>query len=118
MGDSTDDEFAWVHEFQGAVTVCDPAGIVLAMNAASARMFEKDGGSDLIGRSLVDCHPEPARGKLLALLHERRANAYTIEKRGVRKLIYQTPWTRNGVFAGLVEISLELPAELPHFVRG
>ena len=48
--------------------------------------------------------------------HER--NVYTIEKNGVRKLIYQSPWYQNGEFAGLVEISLEIPEQMPHFVRG
>jgi transcriptional regulator with PAS, ATPase and Fis domain len=114
---SAQDLYAWIDEFPGAVTVCDGEGIVLAMNDASAKTFEKDGGRALIGKSLVDCHPEPARGKLLALLRERRANAYTIEKNGVRKLIYQVPWTRDGQFAGLVEIAFQLPSELPHFVR-
>jgi hypothetical protein len=27
-------------------------------------------------------------------------------------------WYANGIFAGLVELSLELPETLPHFVRG
>ena len=44
-------------------------------------------------------------------------NVYTIEKHGIKKLIYQAPWYRDGEFAGLVELAIELPAELPHFVR-
>ena len=44
-------------------------------------------------------------------------NAYTIEKNGIKKLIYQTPWFMDGKFSGLVEISLPLPEELPHFIR-
>jgi hypothetical protein len=59
----------WVKEFAGAVTVCDPAGII------------------------------------------------TIEKAGKKKLIYQTPWHTEGEYRGFVELSLELPAEMPHFVR-
>jgi hypothetical protein len=39
------------------------------------------------------------------------------EKNGVRKLIHQIPWFAQEVFAGVVELSFELPAELPHFVR-
>lgn len=42
---------------------------------------------------------------------------YTIEKQGRRKLVYQTPWYEAGAVAGLVEVVLELPAEMPHFVR-
>ncbi len=45
-------------------------------------------------------------------------NVYTIEKRGTRKLIYQTVWRRDGgAIGGLVEFSMELPDELPHYVR-
>ena len=46
-----------------------------------------------------------------------QTNVYTIEKKGVKKLIYQTPWYHDGAFAGLVELGLEIPAEMPHFVR-
>jgi len=46
-----------------------------------------------------------------------RVNAYTIEKRGVRKLIYQAPWFRDGIVQGLVELSLEIPDAMPHFIR-
>ena len=35
----------------------------------------------------------------------------------MRKLIYQSPWYRDGAYAGFVELSLEIPAEMPHFVR-
>ena len=66
----------------------------------------------------MDCHPEPARHKLLHLLETQGTNAYTIEKNGVKKLIYQSPWYKdNGEFGGLVELSLEIPMEMPHFVR-
>ena len=51
------------------------------------------------------------------LLETGKANAYTIEKKGVRKLIYQEAWFLDGEVAGLVEMSLELPPEMPHHVR-
>jgi hypothetical protein len=51
------------------------------------------------------------------MLATGQANVYTIEKDGVKKLIYQAPWYREGEYAGFVEISLEIPAEMPHFVR-
>jgi hypothetical protein len=107
----------WTDGFPGAVTVCDRAGIILDMNDTAALMFAADGGRALIGRNLLDCHPEPARSKTADLLAHPRVNVYTIEKRGVRKLIYQAPWFRDGEAQGLVELSLELPAEVPHFVR-
>jgi transcriptional regulator with PAS, ATPase and Fis domain len=108
----------WVDEFPGAMTVCDAEGIVLEMNDRAAKAFEKEGGKQLIGSNLLDCHPPPARAKLEELLRTRRANVYTIEKKGVKKLIYQTPWYREGEFAGFVELALEIPFDMPHFVRG
>lgn len=107
----------WIKEFPAAVTVCDAAGIILEMNERAALAFQADGGRQLIGRSMLDCHPEPARTKARALLSTRAANTYTIEKNGVKKLIYQSPWYRDGEYAGMVELSIEIPFELPHFVR-
>jgi len=109
--------FAWVQEFPGAVTVCDRDGIILAMNDKSVRTFAGDGGAALIGTSLLGCHPEPALTKLGEMLASGRTNTYTIEKKGVKKLIYQSPWYEKGVYSGFVELSLEIPFEMPHFVR-
>ena len=72
----------WVEQFPGAITVCDPAGVILEMNTKAADTFREQGGKALIGANLLDCHPEPARGKMEQLLAERKANVYTIEKNG------------------------------------
>jgi transcriptional regulator with PAS, ATPase and Fis domain len=108
----------WADALGVAVTVCDREGRIVYMNAASQRVFASQGGAALIGRSLLDCHPDPARSKVATLLAEGGTNAYTIEKNGQRKLIWQGPWHADGEVAGLVEISIPLPADLPHFVRG
>ena len=108
----------WVEAFPGAVTVCDRAGIILEMNDRSVRSFAGDGGAALVGTNALDCHPEPSRTKLAGMLASGKANVYTIEKDGVKKLIYQAPWYRDGEYAGFVELSLEIPFALPHFVRG
>lgn len=107
----------WVESVAMAVTVCDATGIIVAMNERSARTFAASGGRALIGTNALDCHPEPARTKLAAMLREGRPNTYTIEKQGRRKLIHQAPWHRDGVFAGFVEVSIPLPETMPHFVR-
>ncbi|MEI7527493.1 MAG: PAS domain-containing protein [Elusimicrobiota bacterium] len=107
----------WKEGVNFAITVCDSDGKITEMNERSAATFAKYGGKALLGQSLLDCHPEPARAKLEKMLAGPYTNAYTIEKNGVKKLIYQTPWLRDGKPAGLVELSLELPSELPHFVR-
>jgi PAS domain-containing protein len=107
----------WIKEFPGAVTVCDEAGVILSLNDRAAETFREDGGLALIGRNVLDCHPEPARSQLAEMLAAGRANVYTIEKNGVRKLIYQSPWYRDGRYAGFVELSLIIPEAMPHFNR-
>lgn len=108
---------SWIREFPGAITVCDLDGIILEMNDKAIQTFADQGGIKLIGTNLLDCHTEPARSKVKRLLETQQKNVYTVEKNGVKKLIYQTPWYRDGTFCGLVELSLEIPFEMPHFVR-
>ena len=108
---------AWVQEFPVAVTVTDREGKIIEMNATAAKTFEKDGGEKLIGANVLDCHPEPAKVKLRDIMDNQKANVYTIEKAGVKKFIYQAPWYQDGEYAGVVELSVEIPFEMPHFVR-
>ena len=110
-------EHEWIKEFPGSVTVCDAKGVILEMNDKAARTFEKDGGANLVGRNMLDCHPEPARGKAERLLVAREKNVYTVEKNGIKKLIFQSPWYKDGKYSGFAEVSLEIPFELPHFIR-
>jgi hypothetical protein len=55
--------------------------------------------------------------KLRELLDTQTKHVYTIEKNGIRKMIYQSPWFKEGNFAGLIELSLEIPMEMPHYNR-
>ncbi len=107
----------YLEEVPFAITVCDTKGIVLDMNEKSAITFAKDGGKKLIGQSLMDCHPEKARGLILSMIQGGSTNVYTIEKKGIKKLIYQCPWYQGGELGGLVEVSIEIPFDLPHFIR-
>lgn len=100
-----------------AVTVCNQDGIIIYMNNKSQKTFSNYGGNDLIGKSLLDCHPEPAKSMLAQMLITHKENSYTIEKNGVKKLIHQTPWFEEGKFMGYMELSIEIPVEMPHFVR-
>ena len=107
----------WVKEFAGAITLCDPDGIILEMNDKSAQGYQDQGGVALIGTNMLDCHPEPARTQTRELLDSRRTNVYTIEKRGQKKLVYQAPWYQDGQYQGFIELVVEIPREMPHFVR-
>lgn len=107
----------WFEKLDANVIVCDANGIVIYMNETAIRNYEKDGGEALIGKNLMDCHNENSRRKIREIMTTRQKNVYTIEKRGRKKLIYQTPWMDGDVFKGIVELSLEIPFETPHFNR-
>lgn len=107
----------WTDNFKGAITVCDRTGIVVYMNELSKQQFARSGGSDLIGKSLIDCHPEPARTRLMEMLEKPTTNSYTTEKNGIRKMIHQSPWYEDGEFKGVVEISFEIPIAMPNHKR-
>jgi hypothetical protein len=107
----------WVEGLPVAVTVTAADGTIVEMNARSRESFAKDGGAALLGQSVFDCHPEPARTKTVDLYARKAPNHYTIRKDGQKKVIHQLPWFDNGVFAGFVEISIPIPDDLPHFDR-
>lgn len=108
------ENYEWAERMNCAVTVCDTECRILFMNEKSRATF-----GEMTGQSMAGCHSERSRRKISELLAAGGTNAYTIEKNGVRKMIYQTAWRRNdGSVGGLVEISMVIPAEMPHYVRG
>ncbi|MBI5403465.1 MAG: PAS domain-containing protein [Ignavibacteriae bacterium] len=107
----------WIKEFNGAVTLCNTEGTITYMNNKALKTFENDGGDRLIGTNVLDCHPEPSKSVLKDLMMNQKSNVYTIEKNSVKKLIYQSPVFTDGKYSGFVEISLEIPIELPNFIR-
>jgi hypothetical protein len=108
---------AMAKELPFAITVCDTEGIILYMNDRSISTFQKYGGAEIIGTNLFLYHHGQAGEKLRELLDTATKNAYTIEKNGIKKIIYQSPWFKDEKFAGLIELSLEIPFEMAHFVR-
>ena len=107
----------WIKEFPASVTVCDPEGVILAMNDMAAKSYEAEGGYSLIGLNMLTCHPEPALTKTANMLESQEKNIYTIEKNGVKKMVFQSPWFKDGKYAGFVELVFEIPFEMPHFIR-
>jgi transcriptional regulator with PAS, ATPase and Fis domain len=108
----------WIEKLDGNVIVSDAQGKIIYMNEQALAQYEKDGGSSLIGKDLLECHNETSRKKIMEIMTSGQKNVYTIEKRGQKKIIYQSPWFRNGEFRGIIELSLVIPVEMPHFVRG
>jgi transcriptional regulator with PAS, ATPase and Fis domain len=110
-------ENAWVKEFPGPVVVADEKGTIVEMNERAIAWFADKGGIELIGKSLHDVHQEASQEKIRQMTQRRERNVYTIEKDGAKVLVYQSPWYVDSVFAGLVEIGLDLPEEIPHHIR-
>ncbi|MBI4789971.1 MAG: PAS domain-containing protein [Chloroflexi bacterium] len=106
-----------MEEFPGSVIACDENGIILEMNAKAAKGYADRGGKALIGSNLLDCHSEASRAKVAQLLETKQLGVYTIEKNGIKKLVYHSPWYQDGKYAGIVELVVEIPFEMPHFVR-
>jgi transcriptional regulator with PAS, ATPase and Fis domain len=107
----------WIETLDGAVIASDVDGTIIYLNNKATSNFEKYGGQKLIGTNLNDCHQESSNRKILEMMDTHEKNIYTIEKNGKKKLIYQAPWYKDGAFAGLVELSLEIPFDMPHFIR-
>lgn len=107
----------WTKEFPASILLCDINGTVTEMNEKAASTFADDGGYGLIGKNLFECHTDESNEKIKKIMNEKKPNIYTIEKNGIKKLIYQSPWYENGEMKGLVELSLEIPFDIPHFIR-
>lgn len=106
----------WADDMNCAITVCDADCKIIYMNERAKETFARHG--DLIGHNLMDYHPERAKEIIRRLLSDGGTNSYTISKAGKRKMIYQTAWRNDGKVAGLVEISMVIPENMPHYDRG
>ena len=109
-------EFDWAEEMNCAVTVCDNDG--------------RDSISEQTGTRALRCsrqprwqEPDSVPQRALAghntpyASTPGRAIPIRLRKKGVHKMIYQTPWRRDGKIAGLVEISMIIPDTPPHYIR-
>jgi len=108
----------WIEKLNGNIIVSDAVGKIIYMNERALSSYEKEGGKDLIGRNIMDCHNESSMQKIKEIMTTFKSNVYTIEKKGRKKIIYQSPWFKDDVFRGIIEFSLEIPYEMPHFIRG
>ena len=97
--DIINEALAWAEGTHCAITVSDLEGKVIFMN-------------------MMPCHSPKSQEKIRHMIATDTVNCYTIDKQGVKKMIYQTPWRdRDGNVRGMVEISMVIPFEMPHYVR-
>lgn len=110
-------EFNYFEEVENPVTVCDTEGIILYMNKASRAMLSKYGSDNLVGKSLYGCHNPNSNEIIKRLITNKESNTYFTLKNGVRKLVNQIPWYKNGEMAGLIETVMIIPEGTPTLER-
>lgn len=108
---------SWVEELPVEITVCDANGMLIEMNARAELLFKDDGGGSLLGSDALACHPEPSRTKFAGMLAVQDCNVYLNTEKGENRFFFQSPWYKGGQFAGFVEISFEVPGEIPPLVK-
>jgi hypothetical protein len=107
----------WTEEFPGNIAVCDTRGSLLAINQKEASFFQEQGGKALVGTSISACHNPHSNRIIARMMETRQTSIYTVEENGRHELIIQAPWYQDGEFAGLVEIAIEAPENIPHIIR-
>ena len=105
--------YDWAKELNCAVTVCDKEGNAIYQNDKSVKT-----NGNVVGQNILPCHSENSKKIIHDLIDNRKSHSYTIHKKGEKKLIYQTPWYQEGNVAGLVEFSIVIPEDMPHYDRG
>ncbi|PID90440.1 MAG: hypothetical protein CSA97_02870 [Bacteroidetes bacterium] len=100
-----------------AVTITDLEGRIVYLNPRSAEVNAGGDASKLLGEQVRDCHSARSNA-IIERLMAGETNVYTISKKGQRKLIYQSPWRVGGEVKGLIEFSIVIPEDMPHYDRG
>ncbi len=107
----------YISEIPVAITVSDNEGKIVYMNKKSKKVFENYGGGELIGKNIFDYHNQVSQKKINEMLMNKTTNAYTIEKNGIKKMIFQSAWFENNEVKGMIEFSFEIPFEMSNFIR-
>lgn len=62
-----------------AIVICNTEHTIIYMNPAAVKQYQKRGGADLIGKSLLDCHSERSR-EIIKRNLEMMKNDETVNK--------------------------------------
>lgn len=82
-----------IDEDKCAVVICNPEHEIIYMNPAAIARYEKRGGADLVGQSLLDCHNSQSRemiGKVVSwfMESEKHNRIYTYHNEKENKDVY------------------------------
>lgn len=107
----------WADSVDFAIILCDENLNFNYLNNKAILNFKDSNPEKLIGTNIMDCHSENSQSIIKKIRDEHFVNCYTIEKNGKKKMIRQSPLIEDGVFKGIIEITFELPDDIPHFIR-
>jgi len=99
----------FLYEADFVVSVCDRNGTIIYMNQKAEKIFEEDGGRDLIGSDILDCHPEPSKSQLKEMMTTHETQTIFKGNGPDRRMIHQTPIYKNGEFDGYIELIIPIP---------
>ena len=105
----------WMEAIGCAVTISDLEGRIVYMNERARATYKAHG--DLVGKNMMPCHCPASQALIRHMLSTGETHTYTVTKGGIRKLIFQSPWKKDGAIAGMVEFSIPLPENMAHYDR-
>jgi len=98
----------FLKELNFSVSICDAEGSICYLNNKGEETFAKEGGKELLGTNILDCHPEPSKSKLKEMMITHETQAYFKGEGDRKRLIYQTPVYKEGNYAGYFEMIIPL----------
>ena len=76
-----------IDQDRASVVICDTDHKIIYMNQAAVKSYEKYGGADLIGRSIMDCHNPKSQEKMKQVVNWFLEDVYMVALREEGRLI-------------------------------
>jgi hypothetical protein len=93
----------WLDQIGVTISNCDEHGITTFMNRKGSEIFAGSGGYQLIGKSMVECHPEGAvREKFINLLKSQNSIAIPSREKARRCWFTRHLYSGTGFSRGIM----------------
>lgn len=107
----------YLKEVGFTVSISDSEGSIIYLNESAAKdTFSKEGGYELIGTNLLDCHPEPSKTRLAEMMRTHKTQTILKGEGESKRLIHQTPIYNEGKFAGYIELIIPIASPLKNLL--
>ncbi len=97
-----------IDQDRASVVICDMDHKIIYMNPTAVKSYEKYGGADLIGRSIMDCHNPKSQEKMKQVVDwflkdESHNIVYTFHNEKQNKDVYMVALREEGRLIGYYE---------------